>query len=123
MLEVMMVLYYAVVIAIAWVLVAKYRQTRDHGLFWFGGALVIWPLIRTFLVYGEKLMLNRVANGQPTGVFPFSLVEQGKITLGYLSASFSTFHYLVPSVLILVGIVSLYRHQTSAVGTNPTQKA
>lgn len=91
MLEVMTVLYFAVLIAIAWALVAKYRHRCDRGLFWFGGALVIWPLIRTFLVYGEKSMLNRVANGQPTGVFPFSLVEQGTITLSYLSASFSAF--------------------------------
>ncbi len=123
MLEVMTVLYFAVLIAIAWALVAKYRQRHDPGFLWFGGALVIWPLIRTFLVYGEKVMLERVANGQPTGVFPFSLVEQGEITLGYLSASFSTFHLFVPSVLILVGILNLYRRQTNAIARELGQGA
>jgi len=113
MIEVLVVLNFLAVIGIAWILLRKYRSVGDPGLLWLGGALVLWPLVSGVLQYGERLLMDRLAAGEPLGVYPFSIVTQGSLTLGSLAIILSYLHHLAGAVLILVGVAHLYRARST----------
>jgi hypothetical protein len=103
-------------IVIAWILLAKYRSVRDSGLLWLAGALVLWPLISNLARYGERILMDRLVAGESVGIYPFSLVAQGTLTLGSLSAILSYSHHLVGAVLILIAVAHLYRNRSTESG-------
>lgn len=98
-----------VFVAMIWAFVSKYRSTRDPGLLWLGAALLIWPLIAAALAYGEHVFSDRLVSGEPVGIFPFSLVERGWISLGTLQTTLGYMERLVASSLVLIGILKLYK--------------
>jgi hypothetical protein len=96
-------------IAIAVVLVRKYIRTRDAGFIWLGIAVVIWPVLSRLLDGGERVFIDRVIQHQPVGLYPFSLVERGDMTMGQLVLAFSVGEQLIGIVLLLVAVLYLYR--------------
>ncbi len=82
MISVVLGLAGAVHIAIIVALVYKYRRTGDRGFLWLGIPLVIGPLLVIPLDYWLRDAVDRLAAGGRVGVFPFTLVEQGKMTMG-----------------------------------------
>ena len=100
-------------IGIVCVMVIKYRNTRDRGFIWLGLALVIWPLVAYCLEAGERVLINRLSEGQTVSLYPFSLVSQGRITIGKLVATLGSFRSFIKSVLILTGLAMLYRGSRS----------
>ena len=103
------VVYLAIIVA----LVYKYRRTGDRGFLWLGIPLVIGPLLRLPLDHWLAFATDRLAGGGQVGVFPFTLVEQGTITLGYLMVLLVQFRHLVWSGLILVAILMLHKTKRS----------
>ena len=106
------VLYLAGVVlylAIIAVLAHKYRRTRDQGFLWLGVPLVIWPLLNVPLSYWLRFAMDRLASGGRVGFFPFTLVEQGQMTLGSLVSLLASVQQLVWSGLMLAAILMLHK--------------
>ena len=58
-------------LAIAVILVQKYRRTKDVGFIWLGLAVVIWPLVSgVFAVAVQQPLLDRVAHHQAVDFTP-----------------------------------------------------
>ena len=101
-------LYIAIIVA----LVHKYRRTGDRGFLWLGLPLVIGPLLGFPLDHWLRFAIDRLAGGGRVGLFPFTLVEQGTMTLGGLVSVLTLLRHLVWSGLMLVAILML--HKTKA---------
>jgi hypothetical protein len=63
-------------LALAAILLRKYKSTGDKGFLWLGTAVVVWPLAANLLSAGAQDLLQRSLHGQLSGVFPFSLVQR-----------------------------------------------
>jgi len=77
MMEVLIVIICGTLIATAWLLISKFRSTRDPGFLWLGLGLIIWPLLSGVLAYGERILVERITAGESLQLFPFSMVSQG----------------------------------------------
>lgn len=121
MITVLMIVGWALFVAIAWVLVLKYLRTRDKGFLWLAAAFIVWPLINSLLGHGNAIMLNRLADGEPVGWFPFTLVEAGRLTTGDLVAMFAYIREAIRSALILIGIASLHKTRATEPGASAPQ--
>lgn len=108
-LAVLEVLALLLLVAIAIVLIGKYRRTRDIGFLWLGVAVVVWPLVSRMLDFGVRAVIGRLVNRQPVGFFPFSLVEHGHLTLGELVLYLGSLNQLVGVCLLLVAVLYLSR--------------
>ena len=100
-------------IAIAIVLLRKYLATRDIAFVWLGAAVVIWPAASQLLGVGTRTLIDRVARHQWVGVYPFTLVERGHMTLGELVFYFGSLQQLVGIVLLLVAVLYLSKTRRS----------
>ncbi len=99
-----MVLYAFVLVAVA----VGYVRTRNSGFAWLGVAVVIWPLVCALLMHTViRPAIDQVLTGEPTGIFPFTLVEHGWTTLGSLLTVLSYLMRIGRYALILVAVVKL----------------
>jgi hypothetical protein len=96
-------------LAIAAVLMWKYKRTRDTGLLWLALAIGIWPLFSRLLTFGVRLLIDKVARHQPVGFYPFNLVGEGQITLGQLVTYIAAAEQIVGICLLLVAVFYLAR--------------
>lgn len=101
------VLYSAVAVLLGW----KYRRTRDAGFLWLGLPLVLLPLIALPLAFWLQAGVDRLELGEQVSGFPFTLVEQGRLTLGSLLTLLNLVQHVVWGVLSLVAIVALRPHR------------
>lgn len=106
--NVLAVLAIVLELAIAAVLVRKYMRTRDVGLVWLALAIGIWPLVSRLLTLGERPLIDRVTSHQPVG-YPFSLVENGQVTLGQIVNYINTAEQIVGICLLLIAVFYLSR--------------
>ena len=97
------VLYAAVAVLLVW----KYRGTRDAGLLWLGLPLVLLPLVALPLALWLQVGVDRLELGQQVSVFPFTLVEQGRLTMGGLLTLLNLVEHVVWGVLSLVAVLAL----------------
>ena len=103
-------------IAIVALLARQYFRTRDIGLIWLAVAVVFWPFMSRMLQTGEKVFVDRLVRHQPVDLFPFSLVESGKLTTGSLVLLLTYAQQLIGVVLLLVAVFYLSKMK---VGTSP----
>jgi hypothetical protein len=96
-------------IAIVALLVRQYLRMRDPGLIWLAIAVVLWPLMSSMLQAGEKVFIDRLIHHQSVGIFPFSLVERGLISVGSLMLYFAYAQQLIRVVLLLIAVIYLSR--------------
>ena len=92
----LLIIYIAILVLIAVILVRKYRYTKDIGLIVLLLAFVVWPLSKEGfeLIYDSQLLL--VFAGKDT-IFPFSLIQlngpwEG---LNLSPGTFKVYYYLV----------------------------
>ena len=105
-----MVLFVAVAVA----LVFKYRQSGQTGFLWLLLPLVFFPLLGLSMDYWIESSAAALHANQPNMMFPFSLVESGKMTLGSLVALLAYLRYAIWSAFILLGILTLFRKPSRA---------
>lgn len=105
------VLYCVVAVLLVW----KYRVTRDAGFLWLGLPLVLLPLVALPIALWLQAGLDRLALGQQVNAFPFTLVEQGCLTMGRLLTLLNLLQHIVWGVLSLVAILALRPHRTKDV--------
>jgi len=103
-------------IAIVALLARQYLRMREPGLIWLAVAVVVWPFISRMLQTGEKVLIDRLARHQPVGFFPFSMVENGRITMGSLTLLLTYTQQLIGVALLLVAVFYLSRMK---IGRNP----
>jgi len=105
-----LLMFGATVTVLGW----QYRRTRDPGFAWLAVALVIWPMVAVPLGYWNRTLIDRLASGKAVGLFPFSLVSKGQMTLGSLVAAESYLFRLCKSALILLALTRFYRANRGA---------
>ena len=74
----------ALYLYLAFALSKKYRYSKDAGFLWLIVPIVVFPCLAVLITYGKQMAVDRLVAGQPVGVFPFVLVETGRLTLGRL---------------------------------------
>ncbi|MDD5677901.1 MAG: hypothetical protein PHW60_07910 [Kiritimatiellae bacterium] len=87
-------------------LVRKYRGTRDAGFLWLGLPLVLLPLVALPLGFWLQAGIDRLTLGQQVSTFPFSLIEQGRITMGGFLTLLNLVEHVVWGVFALVAILA-----------------
>ena len=107
----LLVLYSTVAVLLVW----KYRRTRDAGFLWLGLPLVLLPVVALPLALWLQAGVDRLALQQQISAFPFTLVEQGRLTLGGLLTLLNLLQHVVWGVLSLVAIVALRPHRSKDV--------
>ena len=103
-------------IGIVALLARQYFRTRDIGLIWLAVAVVVWPFLSRMLQTGEKIFADRLIRHQPVGLFPFSLVESGQLTIGSLMLLLTYAQQFIGVVLLLVAVFYLSKMK---VGRSP----
>ncbi len=106
--EVVLVLNVFALVAIAVVVVMKYRLTKDRGLLMLLIALVAWPVCVMVLDGVTRFFLLVLATGGPV-VFPFTLVQTGELSFVPLAALLRGLAQFVSSTFVLIGVWMLYR--------------
>ena len=97
------VLYSAVAVLLVW----KYRRTGDVGFILLGLPLVLLPLVAIPLALWLQAGVDRLLLGKQVSVFPFTLVEQGRLTMGTLLTLLNLTQHVVWGVLSLVAVLAL----------------
>jgi len=97
------VLYSAVAVLLVW----KYRRTRDAGFLWLGLPLVLLPIMALPLALWLQVGVDRLVLGQQVSAFPFTLVEQGCLTMGGFLTLLNLVEHMVWGVLALVAVLAL----------------
>jgi hypothetical protein len=96
--SVLLSLSLALFIIAAVLLVRRYLRTRDAGLLWLGGAVLVWPYISRLLERGElRLALH--------SSFRLKLGEQ--MTAGSFYALLQSFNKVIGAGFVLVAILYL----------------
>lgn len=90
--------------AIGVALARQYRQSGRSGFLWLALPLVLLPLFGLLIAYWAQPLVDRLTAGEITGVFPFTLVEAGRLTLGSLLCVLNGAEHIVWSVFVLVGL-------------------
>ena len=101
------VLYVAVAVLLVW----KYRATRDAGFLWLGLPLVVLPFVALPMALWLQAGVDRLSLGQQVNAFPFTLVEQGRVTMGEFLTLLNLLGHVVWGVLSLVAILTLQPHR------------
>jgi hypothetical protein len=95
-------------LAVAVLLFGKYRRTRDVGFIWLGVAVVVWPVVSRLLLDPlKRVAIDRLIHGHAIGLYPFTLVERGRITIGEFVASVNWTQQFVGICLLLVAVLYL----------------
>jgi hypothetical protein len=97
------VLYCAVGVLLIW----KYRATRDAGFLWLGPPLVLLPFGALPVALWLQAGVDRLVLGQQVNIFPFTLVEQGYLTMGGLLTLLNLVEHMAWGILSLVAVVAL----------------
>ena len=97
------VLYLAVAVLLVW----KYRRTRDAGFIWLGLPLVVFPFVALPLALWLQAGVDRLALGGQVSGFPFSLVEQGRLSMGVLLTLLNLLQHVVWGIFALVSVLAL----------------
>jgi len=97
------VLYAAMAVLLVW----KYGRTRDAGLLWLGLPLVLLPVVALPLALWLQAGVDRLVLGGQAHAFPFTLVAQGRLTLGRLLTLLNLVEHLAWGILALVAVLVL----------------
>lgn len=79
-----------------------------------GVTVLIWPGVSRLLERGEMVLLLRASRGQWGGFFPFSLVAQGRMTVGSLLMILSELDLIVGAGLLLIAVLYLSKTRMDA---------
>jgi len=100
-------LYCAVAVLLVW----KFRRTGDAGFLWLGLPLVLLPFAALPLALWLEEGVDRLALGEQINAFPFTLVEQGRLTMGGLLTLLDLAKHVLWGALALVAVLALRPHR------------
>ena len=89
--------------------------TRNSGFIWLGAALALWPGLWAVLAHTViRPSLDQLAGGGQARMFSFTLVQQGRITAGWLVMCLSYIQSIGEYVLLLIAVVKLAAQRRAA---------
>jgi ABC-type polysaccharide/polyol phosphate export permease len=59
-------------LALAAILLRKYKSTGDTGFLWLGAAVVLWPILSNVLNQAADFLIRHSAHGHPSAANPSS---------------------------------------------------
>lgn len=99
-------------LAVAWLLISKYCRTGDVGLILLGLPLVVLPIVSLPLTFWLQAGVDRLSYGEHVRVFPFTLVQQKRLTLGSFLTMVNLVEHVVWGVLALAAVYVLRPRRT-----------
>ena len=99
----------ALFIGVAFVLVRKYWRSGQPAFLWLVVPLVLLPFLGMPLSHWVGTSMDRLGAGEVTGVFPFTLVETKRLTLGGLLFALNGVEHVVWSTFVLVAVLMFKR--------------
>ena len=93
--------------AVAVLLVRKYRWSGDRGFLWLVVPLVLMPFAALPLALWSQAGVDQLVLGKQASAFPFSLVKQGRLTIGCFLTLLNLLEHGVWGVFALLAIVVL----------------
>ena len=103
------VLSFPLFLALAAALAYKYRTTREPGFLFLAVPLVLFPVLNLPLSYAINLILNRLNSGGQIGLYPFTLVETGRMTMGDLVVLIATVKHVLRTAFLVLAILMFAR--------------
>jgi hypothetical protein len=94
-------------IAVAFILVRRYRGTGDKGFLLLGLPLVISPLVALPLAMWLQTGVDRLIAGREVNSFPFTLVQQGRLSMGALLTVLNLVQHVIWGVSSLMAVLVL----------------
>lgn len=101
----------ALFVLIAVALALKHRQSGQRGFLWLTIPLALLPLLGVVVANWIEVSVDGLQATRPNVMFPFSLVESGRMSLGRVLSLLNVAQHLVWSTLVLVGILMFGRWQ------------
>lgn len=94
-------------IAVAILLVRRYRGTGDKGFLLLGLPLVISPLVALPLAMWLQTGVDRLIAGREVNSFPFTLVQQGRLSMGALLTVLNLVQHVIWGISSLMAVYVL----------------
>lgn len=104
---ILVIVTFVLYLAVAVLLVRKYRRTGNAGFLWLGLPLVLLPFVALPLALWLEAGVDRLALGQQISIFPFTLVEQGRLTMGQLLTRLNLVEHVIWGLLSLLAVLVL----------------
>ena len=101
--------------AVAVLLVRKYRWSGDRGFLWLAVPLVLMPFAALPLALWSQAGVDQLVQGKQASAFPFSLVEQGRLTMGSFLTLLNLLEHVVWGAFALLALVVLKPRRSSDV--------
>jgi len=98
-------------LAVAAILVRKYRHGKEAGFLWLAVPLALIPAISLPVSLWRHAAADRLIAGKEIGIFPFTLVEQGRFTIGALLTLLNFADHAVWGVFALAAVLVLVRRK------------
>ena len=92
--------------AVAVLLARRYLRTREVGFLLLGLPLVLLPVVALPLALWVETGVDRLLLGQQLNIFPFTLVEQGRLTMGGLLTLLNLVEHVGWGILALVAVLA-----------------
>ena len=95
---------------IAVIFAIHYKKSRQQAFLWLAVPLVVFPLVGLAISYFYQVSIDKVIAGNPNVIYPFTLVNEGRISIGELISITNwmrrTF-YLLGEILVIIGLFLL----------------
>ena len=111
------ILFSSIAVALAY----KYRQSGQAGFLWLAIPLVVLPLLGMCMAYWTKVSVDSFVARETSGVFPFSLVESGRLSLGSLISLLNGAQHVVWSASVLLGLL-MFKQQRPTEAEQPAME-
>jgi len=109
MMKIIIGLRLILLLTIAVLLFFRFKKEKDAAYLWFFAGFTICPIFSFVLNFAQKNFFDKLAQGEKVGLFPFSLVSEGRITVGELSFVLNSLENLLFLGVLLVGFAKLRR--------------
>lgn len=101
-------------LALAAVLIRKYKSTGDAGFLWLGVAVVLWPLASNLIFsWGGQILMQHSMNGHTAG---HSASGTGLTSGGNLQIVFDLIQKAIGVVLLLIAVRFLSQKESNLPG-------
>ncbi|MFC1672058.1 hypothetical protein ACFL01_02860 [Planctomycetota bacterium] len=91
------------------ILLRCYRWSGNKGFLWLGVAVAVWPIVDIVLQNVLTHYQQVVINGERPGLFPYSIMATGSVTLG----TFRMYHDLIKDVvgssLVFLSVIMVWK--------------
>lgn len=108
MLQALLICSGILAIAVAVVLVLRFRSTRNVGYLLLAIGVGIWPVVDSLIHVGLRWGIDRAIEHKPTP-YPFSIVTSGRVSVGTFLVTSNAMLRVLQLTITLLGFVLAFR--------------